>query len=173
MSVSTAYVRPRRAGRQEAWAEEAAAQGKAGTQELREVGEVAPPAEVAGALGVAAGESVVVRRRVILLDGHPVELADSYYPGWIARGTPLAEYRKIRGGAITLLGELGHAPRHVEEDVSARPATDEERRLLRLREHEYVLVLFRLMTADDGTPIEASVMTMNTESRHLRYALDL
>ncbi|HWO68322.1 MAG TPA: UTRA domain-containing protein, partial [Umezawaea sp.] len=56
-------------------------------QRLREVAEVEPPREVAEALSVAEGELVVVRRRVMSLDGRPVELTDSYYPVAIARGT--------------------------------------------------------------------------------------
>jgi GntR family transcriptional regulator len=172
-SVSTPYVKPRATGEREAWAQEAAEHGHVGSQRLREVAEVEPPGTVAAALKVAAGESVVVRRRVMLLDGQPVELTDSYYPSAIAQGTRLAEHRKIPGGAPTLLAELGHEMRHVDEDVSARLATDDEQQLLELAAPEPVIVLFRTSTTGDGVPVEVSVMTMLAAGRHLRYQLTI
>lgn len=171
VSISTPYLRPRPPGEPDAWAEETAQQGRTGRQRLREVAEVVPPPGVAVALNSPAGEMVVVRRRVMLLDEHPVELTDSYYPASIARGTGLAEPRKIPGGAITLLAELGYRPHHVQEDVSARAPSAEERQLLALGHDEWVLVLSRLVMADSGLPIEASVMTMTANGRQLRYQL--
>ncbi|MEN3308816.1 MAG: GntR family transcriptional regulator [Micromonosporaceae bacterium] len=171
VSVSTPYVTPRSAGDREAWADEASQQGHTGTQRLVEVAELVPPPAVAEALHVASGEPVVVRRRVMLLDGEPVELTDSYYPASIARGTRLAEPRKIPGGAVTLLAELGYRPRRVSEDISARLATAEERESLALGADEWVLHLVRVATAENGQPVEASVITMIAKDRHLRYQL--
>ncbi|AHH98200.1 hypothetical protein KALB_4838 [Kutzneria albida DSM 43870] len=110
---------------------------------------------------------------MMLLDEQPVELTNSYYPVAIARGTRLSEHKKIRGGATTLLAELGHRIRHVEEDVSARLATSDEQRLLGLDAPEIVLVLTRTSKADDGTPVEVSVMTMLAANRHLAYQLTI
>jgi DNA-binding GntR family transcriptional regulator len=172
-SVSMPYVLPRTAGQPDAWAEEAAQHGHVGRHILRDVTELHPPAEVAAALGTQENETVVVRRRTVLLDDRPVELADSYYPVALARGTRLSERSKIPGGAVTLLAEMGYQPIHVEEDVSARPATEEERQLLQLRDHEWVLVLFRLSRARDNTPVEVSAMTMAPYGRHLRYKLSV
>ncbi|WP_312888701.1 GntR family transcriptional regulator [Nonomuraea rhodomycinica] len=172
MSVSAPYVRPQ-AGEPDAWAQEAAQHGQAGTQLLREVAEIEPPAHIAAALGIQPGETVIVRRRTMLLDGQPVELTDSYYPADIARGTRLAEPRKVPGGAVRLLTELGHTPGHADEDVSAREPTDRERQMLHLPAGEWVLVLFRVLKSDAGRPIEASMMTMLARGRHLRYALSL
>lgn len=170
-SVSMPYVRPQPPDDQDAWSKEAASLGRVGTNELREVAEVLPPAEVAQALGLADGERVVVRRRSVLLDGDPVELADSFYPLSIACGTSLAEPRKIRGGAVTLLADLGLHPRHVIETVGARPATEQESSLLRLGPYEWVLTLTRVTRAEDEAPIEVTVMTMVATGRELRYEM--
>ncbi len=105
----------------------------------------------------------------MLLDGHPVELADSYYPLSIAQGTGLAENRKIRGGAVTLLKELGYQPRSAEEDISARLPSNEERQMLQLNERDWVLVVLRTLRTADGTPVEVSDMKMTAQGRHLRY----
>src|SRR5436305_1117472 len=113
-SVSAPYVTPRASG--DPWMQEAAQHGRTGTQRLREVLTIPPPPAVAEALDLQPGKPVVVRRRVMLLDNQPVELTDSYYPATIAGGTPLAEHRKIPGGAVTLLASLGYRTRPAQED---------------------------------------------------------
>ncbi|GGO08399.1 hypothetical protein GCM10010116_16980 [Microbispora rosea subsp. aerata] len=172
-SVSTPYLQPRTAEQADAWAAEAAQHGRKGTHRLGEVSEQPAPPEVAERLGLTPGEQVIVRRRIVLLDDQPVELADSYYPVTIARGTRLAEPRKVPGGAVALLAELGYEPRHAEEDVHARPASEDERQALGLDRHDWVLVLTRTLRAENGEPVEISVMTMNPMIRHLRYETTL
>jgi DNA-binding GntR family transcriptional regulator len=167
-SVSTPYVSGHRG---DAWAAEAAEHGGTGTQKLLSVDEVAASAMVAGALGLAVGEPVIVRRRTMLFDDHPVELTDSYYPATIARGTPLADPRKIRGGAVAFLADLGYPPRRVREDVSARFATPTEQAALQLGDPACVLMLSRTLITDNDLPVEASVMTMVADGRRLRYEL--
>lgn len=167
---SAPYVQPRH-GQTDAWTTEAARQGRRGTQQIREVDEVPAPDVVATALRLQPGELVVVRRRLVLLDEQPYELADSYYPVTIARGTALAEPHKVPGGAVTLLAELGYQPHRLEEDVYARPATTDERGLLRLDDNEWVLTLTRLSRTRDAIPVEVTVMTMVARDRHLQYDL--
>jgi len=167
-SVSMPYVSGQRA---DTWAAEAAEHGGTGTQTLLGVEEVAASSTVAEMLGLTAGAAVVVRRRLMLFDNHPVELVDSYYPATIARGTRLAELRKVPGGAVALLADLGHPPRRVREDVSARLATPHERAALELGDPSCVLLLARTLSTDNDVPVEASVMTMVADGRQLRYEL--
>lgn len=169
--TSAPYFRPRTAGQSDAWTEEAARQGGVGTNRLREVAEIPAPIEVASDLDIAPGQPVVVRRRMVLLDGEPVELADSYYPAAIAHGTPLTQTGKIRGGAVTLLAEMGYQARTVDEAISARPATPDERELLNLEPNDWVLVLRRVTRDRSGAPFESSEMTMVASGRELRYEL--
>ncbi|GAA2272394.1 hypothetical protein GCM10010149_12840 [Nonomuraea roseoviolacea subsp. roseoviolacea] len=171
VSVSAPYVRPRHPGEPDAWEQEAAQHGKRGTHHLQAVEEVRPPVQIARALALAADQTAFVRRRLVLADDQPTELADSYYPATIARGTRLAEMRKIPGGAPTLLAQLGYHPHSAEEAVQARPATEKERELLRLRPEDWVLVLSRILRTGDGTPVEVSVMTMVAHGRELRYQM--
>lgn len=168
-SDSIAYVAPRSHGQTDAWTEEAQQRGG---QRLAEVTEVDPPEAVANALGLAAGEKSVVRRRIILLDGAPIELADSYYPPSIARGTGLAEKRKIKGGAPTLLAELGYRARHVSEDLNFREADEVEREALALPDGANVLTLLRTTSAEDGSPFEVQLMVMKAP-RRLHYEIEV
>ncbi|WP_248966018.1 UTRA domain-containing protein [Sphaerisporangium perillae] len=166
---STSYLSPRAPGQRDAWSEELIETGRSGSQHLREVAEIAPPAQVAQALGMEAGGTVVVRRRMMLVDERPVELTDSYYPATVAAGTPLAEAKKIPGGAPTLLAEIGYSPDEVYEDISIRAPTREEADLLHVQDESLVVVLFRVVMAAGRIPFEASVMTMLPEGRHFRY----
>ncbi|MFC9932245.1 GntR family transcriptional regulator [Streptomyces sp. NPDC127190] len=171
VSTSMPYVRPRQQGQSDAWSAEAAARGGKGGQRIVQAGEVPAPEEVAEAFGLAAGETVVVRRRVIHLDDEPCELTDTYYPADIARGTPLAEKAKIPGGAVTLLAGLGHAGRRVREDVTARMPGAEERDVLRLAPDQPVLALKRVTFDGDERPVQVDMMVMPAHRQQLRYEM--
>ncbi|MEU4387062.1 UTRA domain-containing protein [Promicromonospora sp. NPDC023805] len=155
----------------DAWAAEAKAQGGKGTQRLVTVSEQPAPEPVADALGLQPGEQAVLRSRVMLLDERPVELVDSYYPASIAHGTRLAEMSKIPGGAVAHLASLGHPPRRVVEDVTARLATSDEAQKFGLALPAAVVEIFRVILSDDDLPVEVSVMTSPAESRRLRYEI--
>jgi GntR family transcriptional regulator len=168
---SLPYLSPRLEGRADAWSEEAAQTGRAGTQRIREVVTDIPPADVASELGLPPGAPAVVRRRTMLLDGQPVELTDSWYPEKIAAGTPLAAPGKIKGGAITLLSSFGYAVHEAREDITFRAAAAGEAAELGRPAGSPVIVLSRTCLTAEGTPFEASVMVMVAEGRHLRYRL--
>jgi DNA-binding GntR family transcriptional regulator len=170
-SSSLAYIAPTAAG-EDAWSQEATAQGATGTQTLRFAGVASAPSVVVEALRLqATGGLAVVRQRVIHLDGIPVELADTYYPMAIAEGTALQEARRIRGGAVALLAELGYAVAHVREDVTARMPTHDEVTELSLAADEPVILLERVSFAADDTPIQADVMVAPARLHRLRYEL--
>ncbi|MEW9553767.1 UTRA domain-containing protein [Nonomuraea sp. NPDC050783] len=88
-------------------------------------------------------------------------------------GTGLAEARKIPGGAVTLLAELGFRPHKVEERITARPPAEPERAALGLGPLDWVLVLTRVSRTSAGTPYEAAVMTMIADGRELRYEMTI
>ncbi|MER5550173.1 UTRA domain-containing protein [Streptomyces sp. NPDC002793] len=171
VSTSARYLTPPVSGAGDAWAAEAAAGGRRGTQEILGAGEVAAPGQVADLLGVEWGAPVVERRRIMYLDGEPCELTHTYYPVEIARGTALAVTSKIKGGAVRLLAELGHVGVTAREDVAARLPTESERRSLSLGASEPVLELARLTSAADGRPIQADVMVMASRGQGLRYEI--
>jgi GntR family transcriptional regulator len=168
---SLPYLSPRSENQIDAWSDEAAQAGQVGTQKLRHVVEVIPPAHIAEALDLPAGDTAIIRSRLILLNGKPTELADSWYPASVAAGTALARDGKIKGGAVTYLDKLGYTAHEVREDISAREATYQEAAELQIPEHQTVIVLFRTVLNKDGVPFEASTMTMVAEGRHLRYRL--
>lgn len=170
---SARYLRPAAPGQPDAWSQQAAAEGRRGGQRLLYAGEAAADARVAATFGVEVGAPVVLRRRLILLNDHPVELTDSYYPLAIAAGTPLAENRKIKGGAITLLAELGYKSARGDEEVAARPPSDAEAEALELAPGEWVLDVYRVAADSTGLPVEITAMTMPARGRTLRYTIEI
>ncbi|APU44277.1 MULTISPECIES: UTRA domain-containing protein [unclassified Streptomyces] len=170
-SVSMPYLAPRAAGAGDTWAEEAARAGRRGTQRIVHAGEAAATAGVAAMLELAEGSPVVVRRRLIELDGEPVELTDTYYPVEIAAGTALAGTAKIAGGAVTLLAALGHTGVRVVENVTARTPSNDEREQLRLGAGEPVLRLARITYDAADRAIQADVMLMPAGGRQLQYEI--
>lgn len=171
ISTSVPYLAAPSGAQGDAWAAEAAAEGRRGSQRIVQAGEVEAPAPVAELLGVPVGQIVVTRRRIMYLDGEPCELTDTYYPVGIAGGTGLAGTAKIPGGAIRLLADLGHVGVRVREDVTARPATGHEREQLRLVAGEPVLQLTRLTLDDGDRPIQVDVMAMPPRRQKLRYEI--
>ncbi|MGP2439818.1 GntR family transcriptional regulator [Streptomyces sp. JW3] len=171
ISTSLPYLTPQEKGRGDAWAAEAAAQGRRGAQRILHAGETPAPAEIAALLGITEGEPVVVRRRLILLDERPNELTDTYYPLAIAQGTALARTGRIRGGAVSLLAELGHVGVLVTEDVVAAMPDEEERRMLETAPDEPVLRLTRLTVDRDDRPVQADRMVMPAQRQSLRYQI--
>jgi len=91
---------------------------------------------------------------------HAQKLADSYYPAGIAAGTPLALPAKIRGGAVTLLAEMGHVFTDIVEEITARLPDSDEMSLLDIQDDEPLIILRRLSRDATGTPVEFAVNRM-------------
>lgn len=140
--------------------------------ELLDVGEVVAPPEVAGAFGLTAGERVQMRHRLLRYAGRPVEVDWSYYPLELARGTELAQQRRIRGGAPRVLAEAGLPQRHHLDAISARMPTDEEADLLSLP-NVPVIRQFRVVYSDEHRPVEASILIKGSHLYELLYRLSL
>ncbi|MBT2468786.1 GntR family transcriptional regulator [Streptomyces sp. ISL-66] len=151
------------------WLTHAAQHGTTAHSTLLEVGEAAPPADVAAVLGLQSGESALLRRQLLHIDGEPAELVSSYYPLAIVHGTPLAEDRKIKGGAPTLLTRIGYPPRLSVDRVAARVPTQEQCRTLRLPGDLPVLRTLRTVFSDGERPVEATVMVKAGHLYELRY----
>lgn len=164
--TSEPYVMPQPVGASDAWTQQG------GTQEILDVFEDVPPREVAEALGTE-GRSAVCRRRLMRADGTPFEIVESWYPQDIAAGTALAAPRRVRGGAVTLLAEMGYVGAEFTEDVFARVPTPAEFDLLALcpdGSESAVLELRRTSYTSDGTPFAHEVM-VRIPDRRQRYRL--
>jgi GntR family transcriptional regulator len=153
------------------WISDNARRGRLGSVDLRWVAERPAPAQVASAFGVEVHSLVVGRHQLLLLDEEPAELVWSYYPVDIARGTRLAEPKKIRGGTPAVLAELGFPLRQAVDQVGARLATVDEFVALKLPMDMPVLRQFRVVYSDDDRPVEATVMVKAGQQYEIQYQL--
>ncbi|WP_031158132.1 GntR family transcriptional regulator [Streptosporangium roseum] len=155
------------------WMTEATKRSQRGAIRLLEVSEVAPPAAVAEALGVARPETVSLRHQMLLLDDQPTELAWVYHPLTIAQGTSLMDRRRIPGGSPRLLAELGYPPRQWVDRLSTRLPTTEELEALELPDDVPVLRTFRVVYTDEMRPIEVQVLIKGGHLYELMYEQDI
>ncbi|HTJ70790.1 MAG TPA: UTRA domain-containing protein [Actinospica sp.] len=173
VTSSQPYLAPGGAGSVDPWQAEAARAGRVGAHRLVLVESRTPPARVGALLGIGPDEAAVLRRRIVTLDGEPVEVSDSWYPAAVAAGTALASDRPIKGGALRALAELGYsAARHVEE-VAVVDLPAEFADVLR---DSPVIELTRTSYTAGDVAFETAVMVMSREMapgvpRRLRYEL--
>jgi GntR family transcriptional regulator len=157
------------AGASYPWLTEAARHGTQASTTLLDVTEVRPPADIRAALALPENESALLRSQLLLIDEEPAELVHSYYPLDIARGTPLMDRRRIKGGTPALLAELGHPPHRSVDRISARVPTQEQFRALRLPGSLPVLCTLRVVYDDHESPVEATAMVKAGHLYELQY----
>jgi GntR family transcriptional regulator len=111
---------------------------------------VPAPSEVAEGLRLDPGAPVIRRPRVLSgADGGPIELSTSWFDAAVAGDAPgLLRPERLPGGTGKYLGEqIGRAPAYARDEVAARLASSEERKLLSLPRPSAVLV-YRLTAYD-------------------------
>ncbi len=112
------------------------------------------PADAAERLKIETGSPVIVRDRRYLANGEPVEIATSYIPVDLARGTAIVENDSGPGGIYARLEESGHPLDRFVEEVAARMPTPTERRALQLPPGVPVLTVVRTAYDTAGMAVE-------------------
>lgn len=153
--ASDRFARRQREAGQAAFIAEAQGVGAPSVDELEVGYETALP-HVREALALGSRAKVLARRRRYLLDGEPVELAQTFVPADLAKGTPIEERHTGPGGVYARLEENGHHLAEFTEEVAARMPTPEERQRLRLPEGTPVLTVRRIAFRKDGVPVETT-----------------
>lgn len=163
------YLTARPDGTRASWSSEVDRQGYKTTQEITEIGTVSAPWDVAERLSVTAGDPVVVRRRILRVDGTPVQLSDSYYPASLAEGTELSRPGKLRGYTHGALERLGIEIERFRDDLYLRMPTPAEATALRLGRGIPVLRLLRTTYSIDGAPVEVADQVLAGDRYVLSY----
>jgi GntR family transcriptional regulator len=107
-------------------------QGQVPSRRMMLIGRGPAPADIAGWLGAKAGDEVVIRKRLQLLDDVPAVISASYYPLWLAGGTRLESPEALPEGPDNLIERLGHEFARGLELLRTRMPTPDEGRLLEL-----------------------------------------
>jgi GntR family transcriptional regulator len=156
-------------GARQPWHAQLGDRGLKATYEITEVATVPAPSEVAELLKVAPGTMTVVRRRVLRIDGTPVQLTDSYYPAVLARDTELSSPGKTPGNSPEALERLGIRLGRFRDDLHVRMPTPEEALQLHLGKGIPVVRLLRTTYAADGTPVEVTNQILASDHYVLSY----
>lgn len=169
--ATTRYSRANRehAGARGAFDREIARLGFEPRSELARVGRITPPADVATALALQAGDDALIRKRHMYADDVPVQLATSYLPWSIAEGTRLVEQDTGPGGTYSVLAELGLAPARFTETIALRQSLPEEAAFLRLDDEQHVLEIFHIAWTSDKRPVEVTIHVLPPHQWELHY----
>ena len=132
MSSTLRHASHRESGKPE-FETEAIAQGQVPSRRLLRVGRGPAPRDIAGWLGVGAGELVMIRKRLQFLNGAPAVISTSYFPLWVASGTRLESPEALPEGPANLIERMGHEFASGIELIRARMPGPDEVRLLELR----------------------------------------
>jgi GntR family transcriptional regulator len=135
---------------------EAVAQGQIPSRRMLMVGRGPVPADIASWLGAEAGQEVVIRKRLQLLDGIPAVISTSYYPLWVADGTRLESADALPEGPDNLIEQLGHRFTHVQELLRARMPTPDELRMLELTPGVPVVQVLHIDYDPDGRTLQVA-----------------
>lgn len=132
-------------------------------------GEEPAPDWAAEPLGVQPGDQVAYRSRRFVVDGRPVQLATSYLPVEIARGTAIMHTDTGPGGSYARLAELGHAPVRFTEFVRARTPSPGEVEALSLLGGTSVIEITRHAVTEAGRCVEVNRMVLDGMAYLLAY----
>jgi GntR family transcriptional regulator len=145
---------------------EAEAQGITPRRQMLKVGATAAPAHIAELLRVAAGDSVLIRRKLMFANEVPVRIADSYFTLEVAEGTPIAAQDFVTGGFQVYFDRVGKRFGRAVESFIARMPTDEEVELLELGDNVPVVEVVRCSYDSEDTPIHC-LDTVCAADRHV------
>lgn len=161
----TARPVPRLLGSPLSFTESMRRRGMHATSSLLESGYVEPSEEDVKALEIAADDQVAVLERLRRADGVPMAIERAVLAPRCA-----VVIESIADGSLHVAFEaMGLVPTRATAGVTARRATDRERRLLDLDDDGVVLCERRVIYDQDGEPLE------HTETRYAadRYVFDV
>jgi GntR family transcriptional regulator len=149
----------------------ASSQGLSAEARLLEVGFAPAPPHVATLLDLPQEAEVLVRRYLLLVDGEPVQLADSYFPAELAEGSIIGDRENITPGRIDadLKERFGLEAARFLDELTVRMPTAEETRSLRLPPGTPVASLLRTYRDPTGKPFEVAHFVLAGDKHVLVY----
>lgn len=145
---------------------EAERQGLRADRRMLGVGPEPAGSAVAAALRLAPGDSVIVRRKLLIANGVPVRIATSYFRLDLFAGTRIAEPGFVRPSLQVEIDALGYRFGRAEETLTARAPTAAECQTLELEPGEWVVEVLRTSYSVQDVPVHA-LQTVCAGSRHV------
>ncbi len=137
-------------------------------QESVKVVKDAPPADIAGTLGVW-GQEAWCRSRVYYSEKRPVMQSTAWYPADLAEGTALTDRDTGPGGVYARLDEIGHGPARFREEIKVRLPLSAEAKVLAITMSTPVIFIVRTAFDAQDRPVEVNEMMLDADSYRLIY----
>lgn len=154
----------------DAWATSIKAQGGDPHTEVT-VRLIPAPEEIATALQVAPGSTIVVRERIRSIDGLPHQLADSYFPQWLTDQHP--EF--LKPGDISapggLLAAAGVPQVRMLDTITARMPSAVETTVLKTKPGIPIVVHTRTGFDKEGRPVRHMITRAAADRSTISYEL--
>jgi GntR family transcriptional regulator len=154
---------------------EASAHGLSAEQEIIAVERVPAAGDIATRLAVPEGTPLLVRRRLFMVDGHPMQLVDGYYEYQFAKGTALARKARIKGGAHAEIErpKIGRRLTRFVEELELRMPLPSEVEALAVLPGVPVARVLRTAYDDDDQPIEVLESIVPGDRHRFLYEITL
>lgn len=154
---------------------EATAQDHQAEQKIISVEHVPAPEDIAERLDVGEGTPLLVRRRLFVVDGHPMQLVDGYYARDLADGTALAGEVRIKGGAHAEIEgpNIGRRLVRFVEELEIRMPTPSEVKVLDLLPGVPVARVLRTAYDADDRPVEVLESIVPGDRHRFLYDIHL
>jgi phosphonate metabolism transcriptional regulator PhnF len=150
--------------------EDLSSSGREPATTVLSVEDVQADEDVAAALGVASGQTVMRIERVREADGRPLAVMRNYLPAGLLPGTDV-ESALSRRGLYETLRQQGVQFHSAEEVIGARKATTAEAALLQVPRNSTVLTMSRVALDPAGRAIEYGVHAYLADRYSFRVAL--
>ncbi|GGO47921.1 GntR family transcriptional regulator [Streptomyces daqingensis] len=150
---------------------EVEAQGRTASVEVNSVERIEPPKWVTERLALPGGAQVVRRANTYSVDGHAVQLVNTYIPLSIAQDTSLETAVPGPGGIYAAFEELGHTLTRMLEEVQARMPRYEEAQQLNVSNGTPILDVVHISYDQHETPMDLSHFVLRADENVLTYEL--
>lgn len=147
---------------------EAKEQNRRASRVIRMLATVPAPKKVAELLSIPSETPVWTRQRLVSLEDHPIQVADSYYPIDVVERTKLRE-TEPGSSDFAQLDAVGHTPTRIREEWSARMPSPEEVATLDLLPGTPVLDFVRTIFDQNGRAVEVMISLIAADSAEMIY----
>ncbi|MGH2708495.1 MAG: UTRA domain-containing protein [Actinomycetota bacterium] len=141
-------------------------QGVRPGRRMLEIGRMSAPAHVAARMGLAEGDPILIRSKLMLANDIPVRISNSYFLLSLAEGTRLMEPGFVEGGLEVLLRGLGWRFGRAVETLTARMPTHDEVRMLQAGPEAPIVQILRTSYDPNDHPIH-TLESICVTNRHV------
>jgi GntR family transcriptional regulator len=147
--------------------------GRTPRVEIINIGKVDASEDISKLLSLRKSDALLERSRKYFADDTPMQIARTYIPWRIAKGTQMVEQDTGAGGLYARLEDAGHKVARYVEEVTSRPALADEAASLRLPAGIPVLVIHRVAYDQEEQAVEYSEIVMASDRYVLSYETKL